>query len=90
MPSLVFTVTGSYILFLNMNGIHIGCMLIKIIQKEKNETVRKINKHYIDTYGALDRFVYKDFIPMFTAEKFDLVEWHNYLKMQVLNFLDRF
>ena len=32
-------------------------------------------KHHIQTYGAQKDFGYKDFIPMFTAEKFDAAEW---------------
>ena len=32
-------------------------------------------KHHEATYGALDKFGYKDFIPMFTAAKFDPDEW---------------
>lgn len=34
-----------------------------------------INKHHIETYGTLDQFGYKDFIPMFKAEKFDPDAW---------------
>lgn len=33
------------------------------------------NKHHLATYGPLDKFGYKDFIPMFTAEKFDPEAW---------------
>ena len=32
-------------------------------------------KHHIATYGPQDKFGYKDFIPMFTAEHFDPVAW---------------
>lgn len=32
-------------------------------------------KHHIETYGAHKDFGYKDFIPMFKAEKFDPEEW---------------
>lgn len=32
-------------------------------------------KHHIETYGAHKDFGYKDFIPMFTAEKFNADEW---------------
>ena len=32
-------------------------------------------KHHIETYGKQSEFGYKDFIPMFTAEKFDAEEW---------------
>ncbi|SDF23691.1 alpha-L-fucosidase [Cellulophaga baltica] len=34
-----------------------------------------INKHHKETYGTLDTFGYKDFIPMFKAEKFDAEVW---------------
>ena len=32
-------------------------------------------QHHLKTYGPLDKFGYKDFIPMFKAEKFDADEW---------------
>lgn len=32
-------------------------------------------KHHIETYGEHKNFGYKDFIPMFTAEKFEPKEW---------------
>lgn len=32
-------------------------------------------KHHIETYGKHTEFGYKDFIPMFTAEKFNAAEW---------------
>ncbi len=31
--------------------------------------------HHLETYGPQGRFGYKDFIPMFTAERFDADEW---------------
>jgi alpha-L-fucosidase len=34
-----------------------------------------VNRYHIETYGPLDEFGYKDFIPMFTAEKFDPDGW---------------
>jgi alpha-L-fucosidase len=33
------------------------------------------NKHQVATYGPLTKFGYKDFIPMFKAEKFDPEAW---------------
>ena len=33
------------------------------------------HKHHVETYGPLSEFGYKDFIPMFKAEKFDADEW---------------
>ena len=35
----------------------------------------KIYEHHVEKYGPLNEFGYKDFIPMFTAEKFDAAEW---------------
>ncbi|MFI3213148.1 MAG: alpha-L-fucosidase [Eubacteriales bacterium] len=32
-------------------------------------------KYHVEKYGPLDQFGYKDFIPMFKAEKFDANEW---------------
>src|ERR1700736_5535635 len=32
-------------------------------------------KHHIATYRPLDRFGYKDFIPMFKADRFDPAAW---------------
>ena len=34
-----------------------------------------INRFHTATYGPVDKFGYKDFIPLFTAEKFDADEW---------------
>ena len=33
------------------------------------------NKHHVQNFGSLEKFGYKDFIPMFTAEKFNADEW---------------
>ncbi len=35
----------------------------------------KVYKHHVATYGDLTEFGYKDFIPMFKAEKFNADEW---------------
>lgn len=37
-------------------------------------------KHHIETYGPHAKFGYKDFIPMFKAEKFDADEWASLFK----------
>ncbi len=37
-------------------------------------------KHQVKTYGPLEKFGYKDFIPMFKAEKFDADEWAKLFK----------
>jgi len=37
-------------------------------------------KHHIATYGAQDKFGYKDFIPMFKAEHFDPAAWAKLFK----------
>jgi len=39
-----------------------------------------IRKHHEETYGSLDEFGYKDFIPMFKAEKFDADAWAELFK----------
>lgn len=36
---------------------------------------RNVYEHHRQTYGPRDKFGYKDFIPMFKAEKFDPDEW---------------
>ena len=38
------------------------------------------SKHHIATYGTQDKFGYKDFIPLFKAEKFDPVAWARLFK----------
>ena len=38
-------------------------------------------KHHIETYGEHKNFGYKDFIPMFKAEKFDANEWADLFEM---------
>ncbi len=37
-------------------------------------------KHHVATYGPQDKFGYKDFIPMFKAEKFDPEQWAKLFK----------
>lgn len=37
-------------------------------------------EHHVSTYGTQDKFGYKDFIPMFKAEKFDAEEWAQLFK----------
>lgn len=37
-------------------------------------------KHHIETYGAQDKFGYKDFVPMFKAEHFDAAAWADLFK----------
>jgi alpha-L-fucosidase len=37
-------------------------------------------KHHIEKYGPQNKFGYKDFIPMFKAEKFNATEWVNLFK----------
>jgi alpha-L-fucosidase len=37
-------------------------------------------QHHIATYGAQDKFGYKDFIPMFKAEHFDAAAWADLFK----------
>lgn len=37
-------------------------------------------KHHIATYGPLDKFGYKGFVPKFTAEKFDAEAWARLFK----------
>ena len=32
-------------------------------------------QHHVETYGPQSKFGYKDFIPMFKAERFDANEW---------------
>ena len=38
------------------------------------------NKHHVATYGALNKFGYKDFIPMFKAEHYDPDAWAKLFK----------
>ena len=40
----------------------------------------KVNKHQVETYGPLTKFGYKDFIPMFTAAKYDPQAWATLFK----------
>ena len=37
-------------------------------------------KHHVETYGPQSRFGYKDFLPMFKAEKFDAASWAKLLR----------
>lgn len=35
----------------------------------------QVYEHHVSTYGPLNEFGYKDFVPLFKAEKFDADEW---------------
>ena len=37
-------------------------------------------KHHIEKWGSQEKFGYKDFVPMFKAEKFDAAEWVDLFK----------
>jgi alpha-L-fucosidase len=40
----------------------------------------EVNQHHVSTYGPLTSFGYKDFIPMFKAQKYDPQAWANLFK----------
>lgn len=44
------------------------------------DTTDVVHKHHVQTYGSVDKFGYKDFIPMFKAEKFDAGKWAELFK----------
>lgn len=47
----------------------------------------KVYKHHIETYGDLNEFGYKDFIPMFKAEKFNADEWLSLFKESGIKYI---
>ena len=42
---------------------------------QKRKAMQDIPKHHVEMWGPLDTFGYKDFIPMFKAEKWNPEEW---------------
>lgn len=48
--------------------------------KRMYEPGTEINRHHIQTWGAPARFGYKDFIPLFTAERYDPDEWAQFIE----------
>ena len=48
--------------------------------RHMHDTTCSEYEHHIKTYGAHKDFGYKDFIPMFKAEKFDAKEWISLFK----------
>lgn len=51
-------------------------MYYPLDKKGKGEkTGKKIHEYHVQTWGPLDKFGYKDFIPMFKAEKWNPVAW---------------
>lgn len=46
-----------------------------------------VYKHHVETYGPVSKFGYKDFIPMFRAEKFDAKEWADLFKRSGARFV---
>ena len=47
---------------------------------EKDEQGDGIRKYHEEKYGSIFEFGYKEFVPMFTAPKFDPVEWVDVMK----------
>lgn len=48
--------------------------------REMYQKGSKVFNHHIEKYGAQNKFGYKDFIPMFKAEKFDATQWLDVFK----------
>lgn len=48
---------------------------IKNLYSGPDMDVKGVYSHHVEKYGPLDEFGYKDFVPMFTAEKFNADEW---------------
>ncbi len=48
---------------------------IKNLYSGPDKDVKGVYSHHVEKYGPLDEFGYKDFVPMFTAEKFNADEW---------------
>jgi len=49
-------------------------------QPDKKQRGVDMYQHHLDTYGPHTKFGYKDFIPMFKAEKFNAGEWAKLFK----------
>lgn len=47
------------------------------IKMDRGREPTHTHKHHVKTWGPIERFGYKDFIPMFKASKFDADEWVN-------------
>ncbi len=54
---------------------HGGPDYIKNLYGGPEKNVKGVYQYHIEKYGELKDFGYKDFIPMFTAPKFDANEW---------------
>ncbi|MGY6649766.1 alpha-L-fucosidase [Wenyingzhuangia sp. IMCC45574] len=48
--------------------------------KHQKDGPHSVHKHHLKTYGDPKKFGYKDFIPMFKAEKFNAAEWIDIFK----------
>ena len=48
--------------------------------KKASRNMGEVREHHIKTWGSLDKFGYKDFIPMFKAEKWDPEAWVSLFK----------
>ena len=76
MPNSASLSIGAYIRFRDseVNGIQGGCIRIPLYG------VRTITSIMLKRYGTPDKFGYKDFIPLFKAEKFDADQWADIFK----------
>lgn len=52
----------------------------QLYKYEKDGSLTGITKYHIKKYGDLKKFGYKDFIPMFKAEKFNAAQWAQLFK----------
>jgi len=65
--------------------IHWGVYAVPAFDNEwysRNMYIRdtKAFEHHVQVYGTQDKFGYKDFIPLFKAEKFDATKWASLFK----------
>lgn len=51
-----------------------------VYKKNAMQGGKSIYNHHVEKYGPLKDFGYKDFVPMFKAEKFDAAQWADLFK----------
>jgi len=76
----VYTHWGVYSVPAYMTNVYGQEMYVPEGSKKQPGRGMAVRKHHEENYGSIFEFGYKDFVPMFTAPKFDAAEWAKVMK----------
>lgn len=76
----VYTHWGVYSVPAYMTNVYGQEMYIPEDSKKQPRRGMAVRRHHEENYGSIFEFGYKDFVPMFTAPRFDAAEWAQVMK----------